>query len=104
LLFTVKKTQPVEPTKLERVIDNLLDVMLNTDPKSEEFLKMADLLVKLYKLKEVDINATAKKRVSPDTVAIIWANLIGIAAVIGYERAGHVVTSRAFGLVTKLAR
>lgn len=103
MLFTVKKVNPEEPTKLEKVLDDLLDLMLETDTNSEEYAKMADLLVKLYKLKEVDINATAKKRLSPDTLAVVFGNLAGILLVLGYEQVG-VVSSKAFGLVMKLAR
>lgn len=85
-----------EPTKLDEAIDVLLDRMLETgDP--DKYAKMVDQLSKLYKLKEVH----APKRVSPDTLAIIAGNLIGIVLILGYERAG-VVTSRAIGFVLKL--
>lgn len=103
MLFTVKKVNPEEPTKLEEVLDKLLDLMIDAEPNSEEYATMADQLVKLYKLKEVDSNATAKKRLSPDTLAVIMGNLAGIGLVLGYERVG-VVSSKAFGLVMKLAR
>lgn len=41
-----------------------------------------------------------RKRVSPDTVALIAANLAGILLIIGHERI-NVVTSKALGFVTR---
>jgi hypothetical protein len=43
----------------------------------------------------------SKMRVSPDTVALIIANLAGIVLILQHERA-HVVVSKALGFVSKL--
>jgi hypothetical protein len=102
-LFTVQKRQPEEPTPLETEIARLLDIVSRINPDDEKYADVADQIVKLYKLKEVDSNVDSKKRVSPDTLAVIIANLLGIGAIIGYEHAG-VISSKAFGLVMRLAR
>lgn len=102
-LFTVKKVQPEEPTMLEEELERLLVELSRVKPDTKQYADMADQLVKLWKLKEVDSNVNSKKKLSPDTLAVIIANLAGIALVLGYERAG-VVTSKAFGLLLRLAR
>jgi len=58
------------------------------------------------RLKEIEADAkeralTEPKRISPDTLATIGANLLGIMIIIGHERA-HVVTSKALGFIMKL--
>ena len=49
--------------------------MEDVSAETPEYAKMADQLVKLYKLKEVD----SKRKISPDTLATVLGNLIGIA-------------------------
>lgn len=95
-MFTMK-TASTEKSGLEKAIDELLDEMANELGTSDEYSKMADQLVKLYKLKEVD----STQRVSKDTIALIAGNLAGIAMIVGHERAA-VVTSKAMTFV-KLA-
>mgnify|MGYP003406553633 CR=1 FL=1 len=94
------KASTIEPTPLDDAITRLFDSLQGMDTESDEYSKTADQLVKLYKLND---ESKSKKRVSPDTLAIIAGNIAGIVAILGYERA-HIVTSKAFGLVMKLAR
>jgi len=96
-MFTARKE--TVPTGLEKTIDTLLDRMAVVECDSTEYAQMADQLVKLYKLKEID----APKRISPDTKALIAGNLAGIVLIIGYERA-NVITSKALGFVLKSIR
>lgn len=86
-----------EKTGLETVIDELLNDMSFVSKETDEYSKMVDQLVKLYSLKETD----SKRRISPDTLATVTANLAGIILIVGHERA-HVVTSKALGFVLKL--
>jgi hypothetical protein len=86
-----------EKSGLEKEIDVLLLSMRHIDKDSEQYAKMVDQLNVLYKLKEVDI----PKRVSPDTLAIVAGNLLGIILIVGHEKA-HVVTSKALNFVLKL--
>jgi hypothetical protein len=94
-MFTSK--DPDEKSGLEEAIDTVLSEMAGVTTDSDEYAKMVDQLVKLYSLKDTD----AKKRVSPDTLAMITGNLLGILVIVGHERA-HVVTSKALSFVTKL--
>lgn len=88
---------PTEPTALENTLTHLFDSLDEAEPDSEEYAKIADQVVKLYKLKEID----APKRVSPDTWALIGANLAGIILILGHERI-NVITSKALSFVSKL--
>lgn len=96
-MFTTK-TSP-EKTGLEKAIDRLHDDMQTVDPDSDQYAKMADNLTKLYKLRECD--KPERRGPSPDTLALITANLIGIGIIVGYEQK-HVVTSKALGFLKKL--
>lgn len=95
-MFNRSKQTP-EPTGLEKAITDVHRQMIALSADDDEYAKMADNLTKLYKLREHD----APRRISPDTLATITANLAGIALIVGHERA-HVVTSKALGFVLKL--
>lgn len=86
-----------EEEGLQKAIDELLIEMELHSATSDEYANMADQLSKLYSLKEID----SKKRVSPDTLAMIAANIAGIVLIVGHERA-HVVTSKAVSFIWKL--
>lgn len=91
-----KRTQN-EKTGLEKAIEELHIEMNSVTADTEQYSKMADQLVKLYKLREFD----SPKKVSPDTLVLVGGNLLGIALIVGHERA-HVVTSKALSFVLKL--
>lgn len=93
-MFT-KKTP--KPTLIDEAIEAILIDLRTKKATDPEYAVMTAQLEKLYKLKEIDIS---KKRVSPDTLAVIAGNLAGIVLILGYERA-HVVTSKAIGFVMK---
>jgi len=88
---------PDEPSGLQKAIDDLLKEMEDVSAETPEYAKMADQLVKLYKLKEVD----SKRKISPDTLATVLGNLIGIALIIRHERE-NVITSKALAFVQRL--
>jgi hypothetical protein len=93
------KLRKTEPSTLEIEIDRLLEVMKTLPPTDEKYAVVADQLVKLYKLKEVD----SKKLVSPDAMAAAATNLAGILLILNFEHA-HVMTSKALGFVVKSIR
>ena len=86
---------------VEDAIYSLLEEMANLNGDSDAYARMADQVEKLYKLREVDAKVDAQKRVSPDTWAVVGANLVGILMIVGHERA-NVVTSKALNLLMKL--
>ena len=94
-MFNLRKE--TKPTQLEELIDKHTAELLNNDYDDEELARRVDQLSKLCKMQETRSPAW---RVSPDTLALIAANLLGIVIVVAYEHA-HVVTSKAFSSVIK---
>lgn len=86
-----------EESGLKDAIDTVFSEMAAHSSDSEEYAKMVSQLETLYSLKSID----APKRVSPDTLAIVAGNLLGIMLIVGHERA-NVVTSKALSFVLKL--
>jgi hypothetical protein len=93
-MFTRKRP---EPSKLDEVIDELLNEMLATDIDSDEYSKLLEKVTKLYKLKEPYI----PKALSRDTLLLVAGNLAGIILILSYERV-NILTSKAAGFVMKL--
>lgn len=79
---------------LERAILRLHDDMHQEKVDSDAYAQMADQLTKLYALKD----HTVAKRVSPDVLATIGANIVGILLIVGHERA-NVLTSKAMSFI-----
>jgi hypothetical protein len=94
-MFYNKKTD--EKSGLDKVIDKLIADIANEPYSSEDYADMVDHLSELYKIKETEI----PRRVSPDTMATVIGNLIGIILIVGHERA-HVVTTKALSFIRKL--
>lgn len=86
-----------QPSGLEDAMNEIYSEMKGFTADSDEYCKMTDQLLKLHSMQTVD----RSHRVSPDTIATISANVIGIALILHYERI-HVVTSRALTFVMKL--
>lgn len=80
-------------TEIEKEIDKCILALAEEAETPEQFEEIIDLLKKRQTLNE-------KKTVSPDTIAIIAGNLLGIALILGYEKA-NVITSKALGFVIK---
>ena len=93
----INKT-PRETTQLDETIDDLFQELAGFSANEEGYAKASDQLVKLIKLKK---EIEPSWRVSPDTLALIGANLLGILLILNFERAG-VVASKALSFVGKL--
>jgi hypothetical protein len=86
-----------QETGLDEAITEILSEMKGFTSDSEDYATMVNHLVTLHKLKETN----SSKRVSADTMAIVAGNLLGILAILSYERV-HVVTSKALSFAGKL--
>lgn len=85
---------PIEE-KLDAEITTLLASMdSHTDKTDSEYKEMTERFKTLMELRNTS-------RISPDTIATIAANIIGLAVVMNHERA-HVIASKAFTLVKKM--
>jgi hypothetical protein len=83
-------------TTLEKEIDAVLDILKNTAPDSTEYAAIAKNLEMLCKAKSHE----HCRGISPDTIAAIAGNLLGIVLILGYEKA-NVITSKALGFVIR---
>lgn len=108
-------TDPTEKSGLEKTIDSVIAELSGYDADSEEFQKATDQLVKLHALKMAETSASLEEivkirsldkedrplRVTPDTLALVAGNLLGIIMIVGHERM-HIVSSKALGFLGKL--
>lgn len=83
-------------TKLEVVIDSILDDMSKLEPNSDEYTDMANNLEKLLKAKSCE----KLKGISPDTIAIVLGNLLGIVLILKHEKI-DIITTKALSFVLK---
>jgi len=83
-------------TKLEKVVDSILDDMSKYEANSDEYSDMANNLEKLLKAKSYE----KQKGISPDTMAIVIGNLIGIVLILKHEKV-DIITSKALGFVLR---
>lgn len=87
---------PREDDDLDKEITRVIYDMSNTDSHSPEYKEMANNLRTLNEIRE----GRKSRRVSPDTVLIVTANLVGILAVLAFED-DHVITRKALSFVLK---
>lgn len=93
-----KRPQPAIAA-LDKAIMEALTQLDLVPAYSEEAFKIMNHIERLEKLKE----SNTPPRLSPDTLAIVIGNFLGIAMIVEYERA-HVVASKAMQLLTKAVR
>ena len=89
--FTTKKDKR---TKVERLMDEQLEQLMDQAKTQKEVAEVLALIERREELK------SKKKRLSPDTIAVIAGNLLGIILILGYERA-NVITTKALGFVIR---
>lgn len=92
----IKEIFKKKETKLDKEIESVLECLNDLDPSTEEYAAATKNLDILVKLKSTD----EKKTVSPDTIVMVAANLVGLLLVLNYEKA-DIITSKAFGMIFK---
>lgn len=85
-----------KPSKLDETIDEVLQHMAGSEVDSEEHDKMMTKLERLIKLQGEE----HRGGISPDTLAIVAGNLLGILTIVAYEQK-HVMVSKALGLILR---
>lgn len=88
-----------QPTKLDEAIDAATAELATLKTTEPDYEKTLAKVKELYALKEKN----SPKRVSPDTLAVVLGNLVGIIWITNHERI-HVITSKALGFVLKPSR
>ena len=91
-IFTKKDKSPID-----KEIENVLGIMALISPDSEQYSAMVANIEVLIKAKSCNKDQT---KVSPDTIALIVGNLLGIGLILGYEQA-HIITTKALGFIIK---
>jgi hypothetical protein len=81
---------------LDEPIDKVLSRMDAIDAYSEEYVALLSELERLIRLQ----NEERIKRVSPDTMAVVLGNLVGIVIIVGYEQY-HPLVSRGLNFVLR---
>lgn len=85
-----------KPSKFDEPIDAVLHEMNANGPYYEKY---DELLVQLERLIKLQSEERSSK-ISPDTLATVVGNLLGILTIVSYEQK-HVMVSKAFGLFTR---
>lgn len=88
--------RPPQKTGLDDAITDALAELKGFSPTEEGYTVAVATVETLYKLKEIE----KPERISKDTLAVVIGNLLGIAVIVGHERA-HLVTSKALSFVLK---
>jgi hypothetical protein len=85
-----------DSSQLELAFDRAVRDLRNHDITSEEYARKLDAVVKLHRM----IMEDKSSHLSPDVMANVGANLLGLVMIIKHEQFG-VITSRAFGWFMK---
>lgn len=96
----LKMFQPkidVNEELLQKELTRLIEELKKHDPGSNEYNQISDQIVKLYSIP----TPSTYDRVSKDTMVNAGAQLLGIFAILNYERLG-VITSKAFSIISRI--
>lgn len=85
-----------KPSILDEPIEKVLTDMNTYGPDSEEFPRLIEHLERLTRMKAEE----RRHQISPDTMAIVVGNLLGILIIVAYEQK-HVVVSKGLGFVLR---
>lgn len=83
-------------SKLDEPIRRVLEEMDVLGANSEEYQRHLDNLERLVKLQSEERGS----RISPDTLAVVVGNLLGILTIVAYEQK-HVMVSKGLGLILR---
>ena len=95
MLKKFKKEDPIKAGIEEEIISNLNELGVTAERTSDEYGVLLNNVERLEAIRQKN-----KKSISPDTVAVVAGNLIGILLILGYEKK-DIITSKALGFVLK---
>lgn len=81
----------------QEVVARLYAKLLDESTTTQEY---DNVLEQLQKLDKID-TPNGRRSVSPDTLAQVGGSILGIAIIIGWEKAGNVFTSKAASFIMK---
>lgn len=95
-----RKPKTAEVHELDVTITHLISEFAGEDDPEKE-LALANTLKTLMEARTADKAAAKKPAVSPDALASIAANLLGIGLILGFEKA-NVITTKGLGFIPKI--
>ena len=90
--------KPLEPTRLDKAIEELENHIIGGDPDTERYAKQVSSLETLYKLRS---GYKPSKTELKDWIPVI-GSLGGIFVIVMFEAFGYSVVSKSIGFVSKL--
>ncbi len=94
----LKKFWKKEKTDLELEMDSVIEKIMKEDPTKEEYKNAAEAYKILAEAKET---IERKKKISGDAIITVAAHLLGLVAIMNYEKA-EVITTKAWQHITRL--
>lgn len=92
--------------QLDEAIKRAHDSLATHQPDSPEYAKIIDQITKLYAIKKAFITEPVVEEKKESTSIKDWIPVIGsiggILTIVVFEAAGHIVTSKSLGFVSKL--
>jgi hypothetical protein len=87
-----------KPHRLDKAINSAIEALEGVDELDPDYSKLTAHLKTLIDLKAIDTDTNRKTQISADQKAAIIANLVGIVAIMSFERT-NVITTKAFGFI-----
>ena len=98
-MFSLNRRAEAHP--LDKAIASLIDTLNGFDEDTEEYARFLSQTKTLMELRAKDQEIRSRRTVSADQVAGIAANLLGIFAIMSFEKT-NVITTKAFGFIPKI--
>ena len=98
-MFGIRKP-PEDLTDLEEAISELISEMREFDAETEEYTAAAANLKVLMEARQIEKSIEQSWYPSADAVALVAGNLLGIIAILSFEKA-NVITSKSLNFVLK---
>jgi hypothetical protein len=95
-IYVFKRNPSSEDQKLASIMDAILNEMSDAGPSADEFQELMTQLERVHKL----TTDKPSRKVSPDTLALVAGNILGILVIVAYEQK-HVMTSKSMSFVMK---
>lgn len=96
-----RKPKKAETHELDTTITNLISELAGAETGSEEETRIAGAIKVLMEIRIADRADARPPIMSPDVIASIAANLLGIGLILGFEKA-NVITTKGLGFIPKI--
>lgn len=94
-MFTIKREQDPLNTRIETLIDDLLDRISKEPNYTENYESMVKQVTKLIELRD------KPDQISKDAMLTVGTHVLGLLLILGHERAG-IIASKGFGLLKRI--